>query len=164
MKRINVLDKSVYNRIAAGEVVERPFSVVKELVENSIDAGASEITVTIEDGGKQLIRVADNGSGIHKDDLSKVFLPHATSKIAQVEDLDKILTLGFRGEALAAIASVSDLRIISKVEDATYGAMIESHAGEIVEYSEQAARQGTTVIVENLFANIPARRKQDIFL
>ena len=107
MKRINVLDKSVYNRIAAGEVVERPFSVVKELVENSIDAGASEITVTIEDGGKQLIRVADNGSGIHKDDLSKVFLPHATSKIAQVEDLDKILTLGFRGEALASISAVS---------------------------------------------------------
>ena len=121
MKRINVLDKSGYNRIAAGEVVERPFSVVKELVENSIDAGADEITVTIEDGGKNLIRVSDNGSGIHKDDLKKVFLPHATSKISEAKDLDKIITLGFRGEALASISAISKTLVSAKTEESEIG-------------------------------------------
>lgn len=159
MKRINVLDKSVYNRIAAGEVVERPYSVVKELVENSIDAGADEITVTIEDGGKKLVRVADNGSGIHKDDLKKVFLPHATSKILEVEDLDKILTLGFRGEALASISAVSKTTVASKTVDGSIGYCITCEGGEIGEEDVCPAEQGTVASVENLFFNTPARAK-----
>ena len=159
MGKINVLSFAVANLIAAGEVVDRPASVIKELLENSIDSGAKQITVEIKNGGITYMRVSDNGCGIEADDLPIAIKRHATSKIKTSDDLMKILTLGFRGEALAAIASVSDLRIISKVENATYGAMIESHGGEITEYSEQAARQGTTVIVENLFANIPARRK-----
>lgn len=159
MGKINVLSFAVANLIAAGEVVDRPASVIKELLENSIDSGAKQITVEIKNGGITYMRVSDNGCGIEADDLPIAIKRHATSKIKTSDDLMKILTLGFRGEALAAIASVSDLRIISKVENATYGAMIEAHAGEITEYSEQAARNGTTVIVENLFANIPARRK-----
>ena len=159
MGKINVLSFAVANLIAAGEVVDRPASVIKELVENSIDSGAKQITVEIKNGGITYMRVSDNGCGIEAEDLPIAIKRHATSKIKTSDDLMKILTLGFRGEALAAIASVSDLRIISKTADATYGAMIESHGGEIVEYSEQAARNGTTVIVENLFANIPARRK-----
>ena len=159
MGKINVLSFAVANLIAAGEVVDRPASVIKELLENAIDSGAKQITVEIKNGGITYMRVSDNGCGIEADDLPIAIKRHATSKIKTSDDLMKILTLGFRGEALAAIASVSDLRIISKTEDAVYGAMIEAHAGEITEYSEQAARQGTTVIVENLFANIPARRK-----
>ena len=159
MGKINVLSFAVANLIAAGEVVDRPASVIKELLENAIDSGAKQITVEIKNGGITYMRVSDNGCGIEADDLPIAIKRHATSKIKTSDDLMKILTLGFRGEALAAIASVSDLRIISKTETAIYGAMIESHAGEITEYSEQAARQGTTVIVENLFANIPARRK-----
>ena len=159
MGKINVLSFAVANLIAAGEVVDRPASVIKELVENSIDSGAKQITVEIKNGGITYMRVSDNGCGIEADDLPIAIKRHATSKIKTSDDLMKILTLGFRGEALAAIASVSDLRIISKTAQAAYGAMIEAHAGEITEYSEQAARQGTTVIVENLFANIPARRK-----
>lgn len=159
MRRINLLDKSVYNRIAAGEVVERPFSVVKELVENSIDAGADEISITIEDGGKRLIKVADNGSGIHKDDLTKVFLPHATSKIAQVEDLDKILTLGFRGEALASISAVSKTTVASKTEGQEIGSCISCEGGEISEVTVCPCEKGTVLTVENLFYNTPARAK-----
>lgn len=159
MGKINVLSFAVANLIAAGEVVDRPSSVIKELLENSIDSGAKQITVEIKNGGITYMRVSDNGCGIEAEDLPIAIKRHATSKIKTSDDLMKILTLGFRGEALAAIASVSDLRIISKTADSAYGAMIESHAGEIVEYSEQAARNGTTVIVENLFANIPARRK-----
>ena len=159
MGKINVLSFAVANLIAAGEVVDRPASVIKELLENSIDSGAKQITVEIKNGGITYMRVSDNGCGIEAEDLPIAIKRHATSKIKTSDDLMKILTLGFRGEALAAIASVSDIRIISKVEHATYGALVEAHAGEITEYSEQAARQGTTVIVENLFANIPARRK-----
>ena len=159
MGRINVLSFDVANLIAAGEVVDRPFSVIKELVENSIDSGAKQVTIEIKNGGITYMRVSDDGCGIEAEDLPIAIKRHATSKIKTSDDLMKILTLGFRGEALAAIASVSDLRIISKPHDAHYGAMIESHGGEIVEYSEQACRNGTTVIVENLFANIPARRK-----
>ena len=116
MGKINILPSKVYNRIAAGEVVERPCSVVKELIENSIDAGATEITVYIEKGGKQLIRVVDNGCGIEREDLHSAFLPHATSKIATAEDLEQITSLGFRGEAIASIASVSQMSITSKTE------------------------------------------------
>ena len=159
MGKINVLSFAVANLIAAGEVVDRPSSVIKELVENSIDSGAKQITVEIKNGGITYMRVSDNGCGIEAEDLPIAIKRHATSKIKTSDDLMKILTLGFRGEALAAIASVSDIRIISKPAEATYGAMIEAHGGEIVEYSEQATRNGTTVIVENLFANIPARRK-----
>ena len=159
MGRINVLSFDVANLIAAGEVVDRPSSVIKELLENSIDSGARQITIEIKNGGTTYMRVSDNGCGIEAEDLPIAIKRHATSKIKTSDDLMKILTLGFRGEALAAIASVSELRIISKTPEAPYGAMIESHGGEIVEYAEQAARDGTTVIVENLFANIPARRK-----
>ena len=159
MGKINVLSFAVANLIAAGEVVDRPSSVIKELLENSIDSGAKQITIEIKNGGITYMRVSDNGCGIEAEDLPIAIKRHATSKIKTSDDLMKILTLGFRGEALAAIASVSDMRIISKPSEAHYGAMIESHGGEIVEYSEQAARNGTTVIVENLFANIPARRK-----
>ena len=117
MPKINQLPKEVYNRIAAGEVVERPASVVKELVENSIDAGATEIEIHIERGGKQLIRVVDNGHGIEREDLYKAFLPHATSKIKTADDLHTIFTLGFRGEALASIGSVAKATILSKTAE-----------------------------------------------
>lgn len=159
MGKINVLSFDVANLIAAGEVVDRPASVIKELLENSIDSGAHQITVEIKNGGITYMRVSDDGCGIEAEDLPVAIKRHATSKIKSSDDLMKILTLGFRGEALAAISSVSDMRIISKTEDGRYGAMLEAHGGEIVEYCEQAARRGTTVIVENLFANIPARRK-----
>ncbi len=159
MGKINVLSFAVANLIAAGEVVDRPSSVIKELVENAIDSGAKQITVEIKNGGITYMRVSDDGCGIEADDLPIAIKRHATSKIKTSDDLMKILTLGFRGEALAAIASVSDIRIISKTHDSQYGAMVEAHGGEITEYSEQASRNGTTVIVENLFANIPARRK-----
>ena len=131
MAKINILDKKIYNRIAAGEVVERPYSVIKELIENAIDAGATDIDVTIEDGGKRLMRVSDNGCGISREDLPKAFLPHATSKISAVEDLDKILTLGFRGEALASIGSVSKATILSKTKDDKMGNIIVCEGGVI---------------------------------
>ena len=159
MKRINVLDKSVYNRIAAGEVVERPFSVVKELVENSIDAGSDEITIIIEDGGKSLIRVSDNGSGIHKDDLKKVFLPHATSKILDAKDLDKIITLGFRGEALASISAISKTTVSAKTEGEEEGYELTCEGGEMGEVQVSPVEKGTVVTVKDLFYNTPARAK-----
>ena len=137
MSKIVLLTKEVYNRIAAGEVVERPFSVVKELVENSIDAGATEIVIKLEDGGKKLISVKDNGSGIEKDDLVNATMPHATSKIKTADDLDKIATLGFRGEALASIASVSEMKIISKVRTAEIGYYIESDYGVLGDLGRQ---------------------------
>ena len=114
MAKINILPSKVYNRIAAGEVIERPCSVVKELVENAIDAGATEIEIVIENGGTELVRVTDNGCGIAREDLHSAFLPHATSKIATAEDLDGVLTLGFRGEAIASIAPVSKMTNVSK--------------------------------------------------
>ena len=159
MGKINVLSFAVANLIAAGEVVDRPSSVIKELLENAIDSGATAITVEIQNGGVTYMRVSDNGCGIEPDDLPVAIRRHATSKIKEAGDLEGILTLGFRGEALAAIASVSDMRIISKVRGATVGAMLEASAGNILRVSERAASEGTTVIVENLFANVPARRK-----
>ncbi len=159
MGKINVLPFAVANLIAAGEVVDRPASVIKELMENSIDAGADRITVEIQNGGVTLMRVTDNGCGMTPEDLPVAIRRHATSKIRNAEDLDGILTLGFRGEALAAIASVSDLRIISKTADAQFGAVLEAHGGNIVGVSEQGCSTGTSVIIENLFANVPARRK-----
>ncbi len=159
MGKINVLSFAVANLIAAGEVVDRPSSVIKELLENAIDSGANKITVEIQNGGVTYMRVSDNGCGMIPEDLPVAIRRHATSKIKNAEDLDGILTLGFRGEALAAIASVSDMRIISKPHDAPVGAMLTARAGEIVGVSERACADGTTVIVENLFANVPARRK-----
>jgi DNA mismatch repair protein MutL len=159
MGRINVLSFAVANLIAAGEVVDRPSSVIKELLENSIDSGATAITVEIQNGGVTYMRVADNGCGMEPDDLPVAIRRHATSKIRNAEDLEGILTLGFRGEALAAIASVSDMRIISRQRGAENGAMLEASGGNILRVSERAATEGTTVIVENLFANVPARRK-----
>ncbi len=159
MGKINVLSFAVANLIAAGEVVDRPSSVIKELLENSIDSGATAITVEIQNGGVTYMRVADNGCGMEPDDLPIAIRRHATSKIKEAEDLDGILTLGFRGEALAAIASVSDMRIISKTENASVGAILEASGGNILGVTERAASRGTTVIVENLFANVPARRK-----
>lgn len=159
MAKINVLDSSVYNRIAAGEVVERPASVVKELVENSIDAGATQIVVEIEYGGIRKIKVTDNGSGIEKEYIREAFMPHATSKIASAEDLDSIVTLGFRGEALASIAAVSHVSMISKTKNADLGSFIELEAGKILKMSEIGARDGTTMTVNDLFFNVPARAK-----
>ncbi len=159
MGKINVLPFAVANLIAAGEVVDRPASVIKELMENAIDAGADRITVEIQNGGVTFMRVTDNGCGMTPEDLPVAIRRHATSKIKVAEDLDGILTLGFRGEALAAIASVSDVRIISKTADAQFGAVLEAHGGNIVSITEQGCSTGTSVIVENLFANVPARRK-----
>ncbi len=159
MGKINVLSFAVANLIAAGEVVDRPSSVIKELLENAIDSGADRITVEIQNGGVTYMRVSDNGCGMAPEDLPIAIRRHATSKIKEAKDLDGILTLGFRGEALAAIASVSELRIISKTKDASVGAMLEARGGEILGVSERACSDGTTVVVENLFANVPARRK-----
>ena len=159
MGKINVLPFAVANLIAAGEVVDRPASVIKELMENAIDAGATRITVEIQNGGVTFMRVSDNGCGMEPDDLPVAIRRHATSKIRNAEDLDGILTLGFRGEALAAIASVSDMRIISKTENAEFGSVLEASGGEIVGVYEQGCQTGTSVIIENLFRNVPARRK-----
>jgi DNA mismatch repair protein MutL len=159
MPKINVLNTEIANLIAAGEVVERPSSVLKELIENSIDAGAKEITAEIKRGGVALIRVSDNGSGIEKEDLPISLQRHATSKIKNKDDLEAILTLGFRGEALAAISSVSEMTIISKTADAKIGTMLKAEGGVVVDLSEVGAADGTTVVVENLFYNVPARRK-----
>ncbi len=159
MGKINVLSFEVANLIAAGEVVDRPASVIKELVENSIDAGADRITVEIQRGGVLFMRVTDNGSGIEPEDLPIAVRRHATSKIREADDLAAIMTLGFRGEALAAICSVSDVRIISKTRNNEMGAFIEIHSGRVGPVSERGASDGTTIIVENLFANVPARLK-----
>lgn len=158
-KKIRVLDFEVANLIAAGEVVDRPASVIKELIENAIDSGATVITTEIQRGGITYMRVTDNGCGIDFADLPTAILRHATSKIHSAKDLDGILTLGFRGEALAAIASVSELRIISRPEYSELGGLLHAEGGEIVEYCETGCSVGTSVIVEELFANVPARRK-----
>ena len=159
MGKINVLDFSVANLIAAGEVVDRPASVIKELMENAIDAKARQITVEIQNGGVTFMRVSDDGCGMEPDDLPVAIRRHATSKIKDASDLEAILTLGFRGEALAAIASVSNIRILSKQRDAEMGAMLEARGGNIIGLTETGCPNGTTVIVEALFANVPARRK-----
>ena len=156
MSKINILPAQVYNRIAAGEVVDRPYSVVKELVENAIDAGATEIEIYVEGGGKQLIRVVDNGGGISRDDLHAAFLPHATSKIAKADDLERIMTLGFRGEAVASIAAVSKMTITSKVSGENCY-RLTSDGGKLGEIVEAAGGDGTDVSVEMLFFNTPVR-------
>ena len=159
MKRINLLDENTSNKIAAGEVVERPSSVVKELVENSIDANSKNITIEIEDGGCSFIKIIDDGDGIHKDDIKKAFLPHATSKIQCAEDIFSINTLGFRGEALASIASVSKVNLKTKPHDSSFGREIIIEGGEILEEKDCGVNSGTTREVKDLFFNIPARKK-----
>lgn len=159
MGKINILDKTIFNRIAAGEVVEKPASVVKELVENSIDGGATQISIDIKNGGISRIRVSDNGCGIEKDDFVPAFMPHATSKIKDLNDLDKIGTLGFRGEALASIASVSIVTLTSKVSTCDEGYIVRVEGGEIGDIRPVGTINGTTIVVENLFFNVPARAK-----
>ena len=159
MGKINVLTEEVANMISAGEVVERPASVVKELVENSVDAGAASVTVEIKNGGMSYIRVTDNGGGIEKDDLKTAFLPHATSKIKNGADLAKIMTLGFRGEALASIAAVSSVEVFTKTRADDFGSLITVKGGKVIEEDETGCADGTTVIVRDLFFNTPARMK-----
>ena len=159
MSKINVLSFEIANLIAAGEVVERPSSVLKELIENSIDSGATSIIAEIKRGGVALIRVTDNGCGIERDDLPVALKRHATSKIKEREDLDTIMTLGFRGEALAAISSVSEMTIISKTRESDVATMLTAVGGKVIDITEVGASDGTTVVVENLFGNVPARRK-----
>lgn len=157
--KINVLEPRVYNRISAGEVVERPASIVKELVENSIDAGATLISVSIDGGGISKIEVADNGTGIEKEDLTLAFTPHATSKVKTVEDLDSIESLGFRGEALASIASVCHVHLSSRTEESEIGYSIKVDGGVFSSISEVARVRGTTIVCRDLFFNTPARAK-----
>ena len=158
MAKISVLPENIINQIAAGEVVENPSSIVKELIENSIDAGASNIDIIINKGGHELIHIIDNGCGMSKDDLRLAFSRHATSKLSSVEDLLKISTLGFRGEALPSIASVSRLEIKSSIDDQN-GNTLEIEAGEIKNDEKVACNKGTEVKVKNLFYNTPARKK-----
>lgn len=159
MGKINVLSTEISNKIAAGEVVERPASVVKELVENSIDAGADVITVEIKNGGISLIRVTDNGSGIAREDAATAFLRHATSKISTSEDLEAIYTLGFRGEALSSIGAVSNVNLYTKRTEDPVGVLVSCHGGEISPCEDTGCPAGTTVEVRDLFFNTPARMK-----
>ena len=159
MGKINLLDVEVSNKIAAGEVVERPASVVKELVENSIDAGASKITVEIKNGGNTYIKITDNGSGMEKDDATVAFLRHATSKISSAEDLNSIATLGFRGEALSSIGAVAQVDLYTKRREDPFGTHTVCEGGEIISSEDAGAADGTVFIVKNLFYNVPARQK-----
>lgn len=159
MPAIQVLPFAVANLIAAGEVVDRPSSVIKELLENSIDAGADQVTVEIQNGGVRFMRVTDNGCGIAQEDMPTALKRHATSKIRTAADLDGIQTLGFRGEALAAISSVARVRLLSRQPDSEMGAILECQGGEITSVHEAGCPSGTTIVVEDLFYNVPARRK-----
>ena len=159
LRKIAVLDQHTIDKIAAGEVVERPASVVKELVENAIDAGATAITVEIADGGKKLIRITDNGSGMEMEQVPVAFLRHATSKIEKVEDLETISSLGFRGEALSSIAAVSQVELITKTPSAISGVRYVIEGGQEKTFEEMGAPDGTTFLVRNLFYNTPARSK-----
>ena len=159
MSRIKVLPETVVTKIAAGEVIERPASVLKELVENAIDAGATQIEIQLEEGGKKLIKVSDNGVGMDADDLKIAFLSHATSKLRSDDDLFSIDTLGFRGEALPSIGSISQTRIISRTKDALVGSEIQIEGGQLSKIKEKGAPEGTQIDVQNLFYNTPVRRK-----
>lgn len=159
MGKIHVLPFEIANLIAAGEVVDRPASVIKELAENAIDAGATNVAIEIKRGGVTFMRVTDNGCGMSAEDMPTALRRHATSKISAVSDLDAILTLGFRGEALAAISSVAKVRILSKTAADPMGAALECHGGELLSLTEAGCPPGTTILVEDLFYNVPARRK-----
>ena len=159
MPKIIQLSPHIANLIAAGEVVERPASVVKELLENAVDAGATKVTVEIKDGGMTFLRVTDNGCGMTSEDARTAFLRHATSKLRTAEDLAAISTFGFRGEALAAVASVSRIDLMTKTADNMLGTSLRLDAGVITEDSEVGCPDGTTIIVRDLFFNTPARMK-----
>ena len=159
MPPINVLSKEISELIAAGEVIERPSSVIKELVENSIDSGATHITVEIKNGGTTYMRVTDDGCGMSFDDVPKAFLRHATSKISAKEDLDNIITLGFRGEALASVAAVARVEIMTKQKDELYGTLYNIEGSAEKSHEKSGCPDGTTVIIRDLFYNVPARRK-----
>lgn len=159
MARINVLPKEIYQLIAAGEVVERPSSVVKEMIENSLDAGAKNITLEIKNGGSTYIRITDDGCGIERDDVRKVFISHATSKISKKDDLNSIGTLGFRGEAMASISAVSKVELLTKSENEEIGTRYEIAGGEELEFDDAGCPNGTTIVVRDIFFNTPARMK-----
>src|SRR3954467_12675365 len=159
MGRIRILPDQVANKIAAGEVVERPASVVKELLENSIDAGATELGIEVETGGRRLIRIVDDGGGVLRDDALLAFERHATSKLRDVKDLLSISTLGFRGEALPSIASVSRLLLETRSQEETTGTRIEIAGGKMLRCEEAALGGGTCITVRDLFYNVPARKK-----
>lgn len=159
MPSINLLSQEISELIAAGEVIERPCSVIKELVENSIDSGARHITVEIKNGGTTYMRVTDDGCGMSFDDVPKAFLRHATSKISSKEDLDNILTLGFRGEALASVAAVSRVEVMTKQKDETYGTLYNIEGSVESFHDKGGCPDGTTIIIRELFYNVPARRK-----
>ena len=161
MGKIVLLDDLTINQIAAGEVIERPASVVKELVENSIDAGAKNITVEIKNGGISYIRITDDGSGIMPDDMEIAFERHATSKIRRAEDLDTVKSMGFRGEALASIAAIAKVELASKTENNDIGYKIVVEGGDILEKSEEGCPKGTSITVRELFYNTPVLN-QDI--
>ena len=159
MPKIIQLSTHIANLIAAGEVVERPASVAKELLENAVDAGASKVTIEMKDGGMTFLRVTDNGCGMSAEDARTAFLRHATSKLRTAEDLAAIATCGFRGEALAAIASVSRIDLMTKTPSSIEGVSLRLEAGQIVEETEAGCPDGTTIIVRDLFYNTPARMK-----
>ena len=159
MARINVLPKEIYQLIAAGEVVERPSSVVKEMIENSLDAGAKNITLEIKNGGSTYIRITDDGCGIERDDVRKVFISHATSKISKKDDLNSIAALGFRGEAMASISAVSKVELLTKAENEEIGTRYEIAGGEELEFDDAGCPNGTTIVVRDIFFNTPARMK-----
>ena len=159
MPHIQVLDQVTIDKIAAGEVIERPASIVKELVENAIDAGATSVKVEIKDGGISFIRIMDNGCGIPMDEVRSAFLRHSTSKIQSVEDLAHISSLGFRGEALSSIAAVTRTELITKPQDQELGAKYVIEGGKEVSLEETGAPNGTTFLIRQLFYNVPARRK-----
>lgn len=159
MKRINILDFETSNKIAAGEVVERASSVVKELIENSVDANSKNIIIEIEDSGNKLIKISDDGDGIHPEDIEKAFMPHATSKIRGIEDIYNINSFGFRGEALSSIASISKVTLKSKTKDEPFGKEIYVEGGKVVHIMDTACNDGTTIEVRDLFFNVPARQK-----
>ena len=159
MSKIKVLDQGTINQIAAGEVIDRPSSIVKELMENSIDAGADKISVEIKDGGISLIRITDNGMGIDKEDIPIAFKRHATSKIKSALDLLTVSSLGFRGEALSSIAAVCQVELLTKTKDSLMGVRYKIEGGREILFEDIGTANGTTFIVRNLFFNTPARRK-----
>ena len=158
MSRIRMLSESMIGKIAAGEVVERPASAIKELIENSLDAGATSVTAEIRDGGLSYIRVTDNGSGIDESDIRMAFERHATSKISREQDLESIATLGFRGEALASIAAVARVTLTTRTNDRDSGLKVINEGGTIVSIAETGAPLGTTIVVNDLFFNTPVRK------
>nr|WP_300004499.1 DNA mismatch repair endonuclease MutL [Tissierella sp.] len=159
MGKIKILDESTIQQIAAGEVIERPASIVKELIENSIDAKSDSIIIEIQDGGKSYIRITDNGDGMSRDDIELAFKRHATSKLVTIEDIYNVLSLGFRGEALASVASVSKVEVLSKTNDSNVGVQVFIEDGKIIEENTIGCPKGTTIIIRDIFYNLPVRKK-----